>query len=213
MGVRERKEREREARRRAILDATRGLLRERGFDGTTTKSIGERCELSEATVFWYFESKAAIFTALVFEGIEVMSRRFDEIMTSDRPPRDKLAAILMFFSELRASYPEYFQVFTFMAQPNGSLPIEDKLKTELARHSGQLFRRLAELVRQIADRPDARLRADMLWAACIGLAVLRDARTNLGLGAKVHPNKGDLDRAVQILIDDIVGPKPSKRGS
>ncbi len=213
MGVRERKEREREARRRLVLDATRELLRERGLTGVTTKGIAERCELSEATLFWYFENKDDILTTLVFEGTEMMSRRFDEILRSDRAPRDKLTDLVMFLVDIRTSYPEYSQVFTYLAQPEGKLAISKPLKLELARHTGNLFRRMAELVREVCGPTDARVRTDLLWAVSSGLWILRDARTNLELGEKVHPSDSELRRALQLALDGIVGPRtPDKRG-
>lgn len=75
MGVQERRQRERQARRSAVLDAARLLVRERGYNGTTTRQIAEACELSEATLFFYFSSKDEIFTSLLFEGIDFMQTR------------------------------------------------------------------------------------------------------------------------------------------
>ncbi|MBI5481108.1 MAG: helix-turn-helix transcriptional regulator, partial [Deltaproteobacteria bacterium] len=50
MGVQERRQREREARKKSVLDAARSLVRERGFNGTTSREIAKACELSEATL-------------------------------------------------------------------------------------------------------------------------------------------------------------------
>ena len=68
-----------------MLDAARQLVRERGFNGTTTKLIAERCELSEATLFWYFQSKDEIFTSLLFEGIDFMARGLAAVGQSGAP--------------------------------------------------------------------------------------------------------------------------------
>ncbi len=66
MGVAERRERERQARKDAVLDAARNLLLEKGFRGTTTKEIAQLCELSEATLFFYFKNKDEILLSLLF---------------------------------------------------------------------------------------------------------------------------------------------------
>lgn len=212
MGVQERKEREREARRRALLDAARELLRERGFAAITTKAIAHRCELSEATLFWYFENKDDVLTTLIFEGVEIMARRFDEILARDTGPRDKLAALLGFFAEFRATNPEYFRVFSNLAYPDGGLTIRDDKKAELVRHSGDLFRRVAVLISEIAGPDEAKLRADVLWSAMHGLTVLRDTRHTLALGAKVHPTDSELARATEMLLEGIVGPATPRKG-
>ena len=52
MGVGERRERERQARKGVVLEAARQLVLEKGFRGTTTKEVAKRCELSEATLFF-----------------------------------------------------------------------------------------------------------------------------------------------------------------
>jgi AcrR family transcriptional regulator len=65
MGVAERRERERQARKGAVLEAARHLLLEKGFRGTTTKEVARRCELSEATIFFYFKNKDEILLSLL----------------------------------------------------------------------------------------------------------------------------------------------------
>ncbi|HJL53937.1 MAG TPA: helix-turn-helix domain-containing protein, partial [Arenicellales bacterium] len=78
MGVQERREREREARKDAVLDAAREILLEKGFRGTTTKAIAARCELSEATLFFYFNNKDEILASLLFESIGFWGEGLDK---------------------------------------------------------------------------------------------------------------------------------------
>lgn len=201
MGIQERREREREARRGAVLDAARGLVRERGFGGVTTRQIAERCELSEATLFWYFESKDEILTSLLFEGIDFMARGLERILGAGAPAEKKLARVWDFFAEVRAEHPEYTQVFALLAQPHAAASVTEEVKSEIARRSGDNFRRLAELLRDVVGSQNARVAADLLWAAFVGLMVLRDSRANLG--AKAHPTPQDLRRALQLLLAGI----------
>ena len=48
---------------------------------------------------------------------------------------------------------------------------------------------------------DARIVTDLLWAAFVGLAILRDSRSNLG--AKAHPTKDGLAMTFEFLRDGI----------
>lgn len=268
MGVQERRQREREARRKAVLDAARELVRERGYNGTTTKQIAAACELSEATLFWYFKSKDEIFTSLLFEAIDFMQQRIDALAASAGPAtscdagtvrqsgspelvlHDPAAAstpsndaggvrtaaacrllsqIWGIFTELRVSYPEYFQVFTSLASPEATAAVSADVKAELVRSSGDNFRRVAELVGQAVTRrvvdlgivrgepgaqagpisaspspPDmawTRIVTDVLWATFLGLGVLHDSRVNLG--APAHPTAPELDQALQVLVAGI----------
>lgn len=243
MGVQERRQREREARRKAVLDAARDLVRERGYNGTTTKQIAAACELSEATLFWYFKSKDEIFTSLLFEAIDFMQQRIDALgsgsSTADgmavptgsavAEPTRLLAGIWGVFTELRAGYPEYFQVFTSLASPEATAAVSAEVKAELVRRSGENFRRVADLIASaivlqstgvnagaggsggqtaaVPHRPSqpevvwTRIATDVLWAAFLGLGVLHDSRVNLG--ATAHPTPPELDQALQVLIAGI----------
>jgi AcrR family transcriptional regulator len=201
MGIEERRERERAARRAAVLEAARELVREKGFNATTTRDIAERCELSEATLFWYFKSKDEIFTSLLFEGIDFMSRGIEEIRASAATPRRKLERVWRFFSAVRAEHPEYYHVFTYLAHPQATQWVDDGVKTELARRSGDDFRGFAELLRETAGPANARLVADLIWGAFIGLQVLYHSRLNLGVVP--HPNERELMAAFRLLLAGI----------
>ena len=198
MGIQERREREREARRTAVLDAARSLVRERGFNGTTTKQIAERSELSEATLFWYFRSKDEIFVSLLFEGIEFFTRGLEEIRGLDAGPREKLSRYWDFFSEVRDTHPEYFQVFSYLANPQSTASVDDDVRAEIARRSGDNFRLFGQFLEETIGAGQTRLVADVLWGAFVGLIVLRDSRVNLG--SKPHPTDKELKGAFELLL-------------
>ncbi|MDP4014976.1 MAG: TetR/AcrR family transcriptional regulator [Candidatus Nanopelagicales bacterium] len=206
MGVQERRQRERDARRKAVLDATRTLVRQHGYNGTTTKEIAAHCELSEATLFWYFQSKEEIFSSLLFEAIEFMESRIAALAGAGepRPPAQLVRELWSMFSELRSQYPEYFHVFTSLANPDATTGVSPEVKAELARRSGDNFRRVAELMDK-ADERLARVAVDVLWATFVGLGVLHDSRVNLG--APAHPSDHELGEALDLLLDGLASAK------
>lgn len=197
MGVQERRARERDARRKTVLDAARLLVRERGYNGTTTKQIAAACELSEATLFFYFQSKDEIFTSLLFEGIDFMQQRIDALTAAALPPSDRLGQVWALFEELRTEFPEYFHVFTSLANPDATTAVSNEVKAELARRSGDNFRRVAQLLNHGTNVTDTRVAADVMWATFVGLGVLHDSRVNLG--ATAHPTKPELREAFDLL--------------
>ena len=201
MGIQERRERERQLRRSAVLGAARGLVRENGFAGTTTRQIAERCELSEATLFWYFKSKDEIFVSLLFEAIDFTANGLKEIGALDMDPEKMLIRLWHFFAELREEHPEYYLVFTYLAQPRSITSVNEEVKEKLARLSGDNFRLLAELLRPMIGGDNCRQVGDLIWSAFVGLMVLRDSRENLG--AKAHPQEGELDDQIRLLIHGI----------
>ncbi len=56
-------------RRAQILDASRQLFAERGYDATSTRDIGELADLNDALIYRHFTDKRAILTALIDQGI------------------------------------------------------------------------------------------------------------------------------------------------
>jgi len=75
MGIKERQERDREAVRRAILDAARDLFVSEGYHNVSIRKIAERIEYSPAAIYSYFPSKDDIFYALAEEGFRMLSDR------------------------------------------------------------------------------------------------------------------------------------------
>lgn len=197
MGVPERRERERSARAKAVLDAARTLVREQGLNGTTTRKIAKQCELSEGTLFSYYRSKDDIFVHLLLEGIEAMRVALVEIGYRREPYVRRLQRVWRLFADLQVTHPEYFQVFGYLAHPHSTASVPEKVKREIASRSGDNFRLFA----RILGTRNARPAADVLWGSFVGLTMLRDSRANLG--ATPHPNDRELRLALDLLLSGI----------
>src|SRR5215813_10934402 len=111
MGIKERQERDREAVRRAILDAARDLFVAEGYQNVSIRKIAERIEYSPAAIYSYFPSKDDIFFALAEEGFRLLGTP----QTSERaaalralPPLARLRAIFWHFYEFSREHPQYF---------------------------------------------------------------------------------------------------------
>lgn len=180
MGVRERREREREARKVAVLDAAREILLEKGFRGTTTKGIAERCELSEATLFFYFNNKEEIMVSLLFESIGFWAEGLDKISKSSASNEKKLDQIWRFYEKVYEEHPEYYLISSYLAQPSALNGVSEEIKEQIVQQSGENFQRLAQLLTDITGKTDSRHIADTIWATFLGLVTLRESRINLG---------------------------------
>ena len=198
MGIQERREREREARRASVLDAARALVLERGFNGTTTKVIAEKCELSEAALFFYFQNKDEIFLSLLFEGIDFTAGVLDKLLQAKQPPITRLQKLWETFSLINREHPEYVHVFGYLSRPQATANVSADVRAEIARKSGDNFRRLAHLLEGIVPPSRSRVAADLLWSTFIGLNSLNDTRRNLG--APAHPTKADQKAAFELLL-------------
>src|SRR5690348_8958348 len=108
MGIKERQERDREAVRRAILDAARELFVTEGFQHVSMRKIADRIEYSPAAIYSYFPSKDDIFFALAAEGFRILAERVFTAVSDVADPCERLRRGLWAFYQFAKSDPEYF---------------------------------------------------------------------------------------------------------
>jgi AcrR family transcriptional regulator len=75
MGIQERKRREREQRRREIMNAARKVFSINGFSKTTMEDIAREAELSPGTLYLYFKNKDELYASLSVEVLEHLLER------------------------------------------------------------------------------------------------------------------------------------------
>jgi AcrR family transcriptional regulator len=111
MGIKERQERDREAVRRAILDAARDLFVTEGYQNVSIRKVAERIEYSPAAIYGYFASKDDIFFALAEEGFRLLG---DPGAAPRRAQLEKLAPVervranFLRMYEFSREQPQYF---------------------------------------------------------------------------------------------------------
>ncbi len=109
MGIKERQERDREAVRRAILDAARDLFVSEGYNNVSIRKIAERIEYSPAAIYGYFASKDDIFFALAEEGFRLLrDPEAAEARLQSLPPIERVRAIFWRMYEFSSQHPQYF---------------------------------------------------------------------------------------------------------
>ncbi len=111
MGIKERHVRDREAVRRAILDAARDLFVTEGYQNVSIRKVAERIEYSPAAIYGYFPSKDDIFFALAEEGFRLLGDPASEC-TRERlqhlPPMERVHAHVWRLYEFSREQPQYF---------------------------------------------------------------------------------------------------------
>src|SRR3972149_10882479 len=110
MGIKERQERDREAVRRAILDAARDLFVSEGYHNVSIRKIAERIEYSPAAIYGYFPSKDDIFFALAEEGFRLLGDHgaTDKQAPPALDPLERVRAVVWRLYEFSREHPQYF---------------------------------------------------------------------------------------------------------
>src|SRR5215470_5057459 len=113
MGIKERQERDREAVRRAILDAARELFVSEGYRNVSIRKIAEKIEYSPAAIYGYFPSKDDIFYALAEEGFRLLHPADGTALDSQLSslePLERIRAIFWHLYEFSREHPQYFEL-------------------------------------------------------------------------------------------------------
>ena len=69
MGLEERRKREKEGRKKAILRAARKLFFEKGLQSITVENIAKEAELSKGAVYLYFKGKEEIYAQILLASV------------------------------------------------------------------------------------------------------------------------------------------------
>ncbi len=108
MGVKERKERERRSRSRAILEAAKKLVAEYGVEGMSMNQVADLTELNKATLYSYFSNKDDLIDAIVYEGLELLEKEFRTCAEGAASGLEGVLNLVKATFDFYKRYPVYF---------------------------------------------------------------------------------------------------------
>ncbi|MDY6791837.1 MAG: TetR/AcrR family transcriptional regulator [Thermodesulfobacteriota bacterium] len=95
MGIKERKEREKERRKQQITVAAKKVFSDKGFNRATMDDIANEAELSPGTLYLYFKNKEELYASLSVRILQYLQIRVDQIVKEENmPPEQKLDALV-----------------------------------------------------------------------------------------------------------------------
>jgi AcrR family transcriptional regulator len=141
MGIKQRREREKQEIRQRILSTAREIAAEEGWQAVTTRKVAERIEYSQSTIYEYFENKEAILLALLRSGYEQLVVVMQAAFASTDDPEARLLAMTEAYWDFAFRSPELYQVMhglagiSFGRYGHPETPIEVKQSFGLAREA------------------------------------------------------------------------------
>ena len=94
MGVAERRLREKENRRVAIMDAAERVFFASGIETATMDDVAEAAELSKGLLYFYFKNKDDVLITIFEEGIGRLLTILREVAESDEPFENRVTRIV-----------------------------------------------------------------------------------------------------------------------
>ncbi len=183
MGLKERRDREKEERKRQILDAARDLLFAEGLQSTSVNKIAKNAELGVGTIYSYFRSKEEIFAALQQEGIDLLHEKAKNAISRENSGPDRLRAIAGSYLDFSAENRDYFDIINYFLSSPGTL-LGDELKEIIDQQGNQIISLMVSTIEKgIADgefrNVNGRKFAMMFWAALHGLIMFSKLKTTI----------------------------------
>ncbi|MCG9876376.1 MAG: TetR/AcrR family transcriptional regulator [Leptospiraceae bacterium] len=106
MAIQDRKLREKEEKRRLILDTAMKLFVSEGFANVSTRKIGQRIEFSPTLIYFYFKSKEDILHTLYIEGFQKLFEILEETKKINNPLK-RLEEAIRVSIDFSIEQPEY----------------------------------------------------------------------------------------------------------
>jgi AcrR family transcriptional regulator len=148
MGIAERRSREKEQRRRAIIKAAKRLIVKHGVEGMSMNQLAEATELNKATLYLYFSDKDDLIDAVVYDGLALLEK---EQQKSDRRKLSGLETVLDLVSATFAFYKRH-PVYFYTLNHQERRKVTERLGTPFAEKGNELalriFERMADQVRR-----------------------------------------------------------------
>src|SRR5215212_10602734 len=100
MGTKERRDRERQELRQAILTASRDIAAQEGWQSVSIRKVAERIEYSPPTIYEHFSSKEALLVELMREGFRLLMERVQAGNRTAASPEARIMAIALAYWDL-----------------------------------------------------------------------------------------------------------------
>lgn len=171
MGVKERKERDRQEMRDIILQSAHQLFVDKGFEDVSIRNIAEAIEYSPATIYLYFKDKNEIFYALHAEAFKIFNSYMLDL-AEIKDPFTRLIKMGERYMEFTFKFPKYYDIMFIMQAPmNCDINSEEWKMGEIAHCQ------LENLVKECQDSghfagKDYKTLSFLIWSTMHGMCSL-----------------------------------------
>jgi AcrR family transcriptional regulator len=121
-----------EERRQEILDGAASMFAERGFDGTSIATIAQKCGVSKALLYHYYESKEALLFDMLHSHCNLLVQTAERAIEVDTKPKDQLD---QFVKELMHLYMDSRDKHIVLLNSLQCLPDEQQIEIKKIRAS------------------------------------------------------------------------------
>jgi AcrR family transcriptional regulator len=202
MGIKERKEREKERRRQQIMVAARRVFSDKGFSRATMEDIANEAELSAGTIYLYFKNKDELCASLTLRILQYLQMRVEHVYNDKgHDIREKINSLKTALYDVYEFDPLILRNMFHLHSSETFKNLSSELLEEINRLSRKAIRTIGTIFKDslkdgvFADR-DATEIAYVVWAVFSGLALWEESR-------KTFAYDVDLQETLSLAFDII----------
>jgi len=205
MGLKERREREKDAVRTKILDAARELFAAQGYEGVSMRAVAEKIEYSPTVIYQYFKDKETLIQELCYADFRKLAEQLQDTMKIP-DPIERLRQCGRDYVRFAINFPNHYRLMFMTPMPAYDHQADqDEGKGNPETDAYALVRLLVQMAwEQGALRDpnaDLDLVAQTLWAGIHGVVALHLV---MGCDEEWTPWK-PLDTRVEAMLDALGG--------
>lgn len=202
MGIKERKEREKERRRQQIIIAAKRIFSAKGFNKATMEDIAKEAEISPGTIYIYFKNKDELYASLSIRILQHLNIRLEHVKNqNDVNVEQRISTLKDALYDIYNLDP-LILINLFHLQSSESLKnLSFGLLSEIKRLSQDSLKIMADIFSEgisngvfIKTNPNAL--ADIFWALFSGVILWEESK-------KIIDNKKDFLKPTLDIAFDI----------
>lgn len=179
MSVNQRREREREARRNAILDAAHAAFFADGFEAATMDDVALRAQLGKGTLYNYFGTKNELLLGVVVRDQLRMIERFEHAARQATNGLQLVRQLMHEFIRYMGHPPERLKMAMTRWASGRAFPSDCRSTEQLGKNMQSIMGTFTSAI--VRGQQDGSIRVDCdpsattinVWAAILGIMVQR----------------------------------------
>ena len=201
MGIKERKEREKERRRQQIIVAAKRIFSAKGFNKATMEDIAREAEISPGTIYLYFKNKDELYASLSIRILQHLNIRLEHVKNQNNTDEQKIALLKDALYDIY-DFDPLILINLFHLQSSESLKnLSPGLMSEIKRLSQSSLKIMSDIFSEgirtgvfINENPNAL--ADIVWSLFSGVILWEESK-------KIINNKKDFLKTTLDIAFDI----------
>ena len=198
MGIKERREREKNELRAAILAAARELAAREGWANVSMRKIADVVEYSAPMIYEHFDDKETLLLAVMVDGFKALMAIFQRVRSTTANPETALIDMALAYLHFARESPELYQVMHGL----DGVRFSQHEKLSKPREIEEVVIETCNAIQQWADYRQIHLESvldafEIYWATSHGLA-------SLEMTGRIPGDAATFDRLISKAVNDLL---------